>query len=250
MPRIPLVDWFVIAWFVTCWAGYTYFAQRKSSEIPSLVVSMRIYRREWFKHVLGRDNRIADIAALNSLLTGATFFASTSLLILGGLAAMLGTTERVIDLAADLPFARHESGLVWLGKIILLIVVFVNAFFKFTWSIRQYNFCVVLIGAAPQTDRPDEHEDFVEAITTHGEPRGGELQPRSARLLFRACRSYLVLASVAGRGCLGACRLRLVSAGVSFPGTLCIDASEHDQSIGAFAQRGSGETTASPSNRI
>jgi uncharacterized membrane protein len=166
MPKIPLIDWFVLAWFASCWVGYTYFAQRKSGEIPSLVVSMRIYRREWFMHVLGRDNRIADIAALNALLTGATFFASTSLLILGGLAALLGTTDRVIDVAADLPFARHESGLVWLAKIILLIVVFVNAFFKFTWSIRQYNFCVVLIGAAPQTDRPEEHEDFVDAITS------------------------------------------------------------------------------------
>lgn len=134
--------------------------------MPSLVVSMQIYRREWFKHVLGRDNRIADIAALNSLLTGATFFASTSLLILGGLAAMLGTADRVIDAAADLPFARHDSGLVWLAKIILLIAVFVNAFFKFTWSIRQYNFCVVLIGAAPQTERPEDHEDFVDAITS------------------------------------------------------------------------------------
>jgi uncharacterized membrane protein len=166
MLKIPFVDWFVLAWFTLCWVGYTYFAQYKSGSAPSLVVSMRVYRREWFKHVLGRDNRIADIAALNSLLTGATFFASTSLLILGGLCALLGTTERVIDVAADLPFSRKESGLVWLVKIILLITVFVNAFFKFTWSIRQYNFCVVLIGAAPITEKPDEHDDFVSAITS------------------------------------------------------------------------------------
>ena len=166
MPKIPLIDCFVLAWFVSCWVGYTYFAQRKSGEMASLVVAMRIYRREWFKRMLAHENRIADIAALNSLLTGATFFASTSLLILGALGAMLGTTDRVIDVAADLPFTRHESGLVWLVKIILLIAVFVNAFFKFTWSIRQYNFCAVLIGAAPQTDRPDEHEDFVGAITS------------------------------------------------------------------------------------
>jgi uncharacterized membrane protein len=166
MPSIPLIDWFALAWFASCWVGYTYFAQRKSGKIPSLVVAMRIYRHEWFKRMLGQENRIGDIAALNSLLTGATFFASTSLLILGGLGAMLGTTDRVIDVAADIPFARRESALVWLVKIILLIAVFVNAFFKFTWSIRQYNFCAVLIGAAPQTDRPDEHEDFVGAITS------------------------------------------------------------------------------------
>jgi len=166
MIRIPFIDWFVLVWLTLCWAGYTFFAQYKSRSAPSLVVSMRVYRREWFKHVLGRDNRIADIAALNSLLTGSTFFASTSLLILGGLCAMLGTTERVIDVAADLPFARKESALVWLFKIILLIAVFVSAFFKFTWSIRQYNFCIVLTGAAPITDKPDEHDDFVGAMTS------------------------------------------------------------------------------------
>jgi uncharacterized membrane protein len=162
---VPWIDWLVIAWFASCWGGYAYYAQRRSASRPSLVVSLRIYRREWFKHVLAHENRIADIAAVNSLLTGATFFASTSLLILGGLCALLGTTERVIDVAADLPFARRESAFVWLLKIILLIAVFVNAFFKFTWSIRQYNFCLVLIGAAPRTEQTDEHEDFVDALT-------------------------------------------------------------------------------------
>src|SRR5512134_2803896 len=159
MPKIPLIDGLVLAWFISCWVGYAYFAQRRSNEMASLVVAMRIYRHEWFKRMLGHENRIGDVAALNSLLTGATFFASTSLLILGGLAAMLGTNNRVIDVVADLPFARHDSELVWLVKIFLLIAVFVYAFFKFTWSIRQYNFCAVLIGAAPRTDRPDEHED-------------------------------------------------------------------------------------------
>jgi len=163
---IPWVDWLVIAWFIFCWGGYTFFADRQSATKPSLLVSMRIYRREWFKLALGHDNRIGDISALNSLLTGATFFASTSLLILGGLCALFGTTERVIDVAADLPFARRESAVVWMLKIILLIVVFVNAFFKFTWSIRQYQFCIVMMGSAPQTKQPEEHEDFVDALTS------------------------------------------------------------------------------------
>jgi uncharacterized membrane protein len=166
MPAIPWIDWFVLAWFVSCWAGYIYFAQRKSAKTASIVVAMRIYRREWFKRALGNENRIGDIAALNSLLSGSTFFASTSLLILGGLVAMMGTTERVIGVIADLPFVRRDSELVWLIKIILLIAIFVYAFFKFTWSIRQYNFCAVLIGAAPRTDRPEEHEDFVGTITS------------------------------------------------------------------------------------
>ncbi|MBK8120726.1 MAG: DUF599 domain-containing protein [Sulfuritalea sp.] len=166
MPRIPLVDVFVLVWFVVCWAGYALFAWRRSGTQASLVVAMRIYRRHWFKRMLGNDNRIGDIAALNSLLSSSTFFASTSLLILGGLVALLGTTERVIDVVENLPFTRHDSELVWHIKIILMIGVFIYAFFKFTWSIRQFNFCAVLIGAAPKSDGPDDHEDFVDAIVS------------------------------------------------------------------------------------
>jgi uncharacterized membrane protein len=165
MPKIPLIDWVVLAWFCSCWVGYTYFARRKSRRKASLVVAMRIYRREWFKRMLGHEARIAHVAALSSLQSVTTFFASTALLILGGLVALLGTTDRVVDLVADLPFARHDSEFVWLVRIILLIFIFVYAFFVFTWSIRQYNFCAVLIGAAPHTERPEEHQEFLDTIT-------------------------------------------------------------------------------------
>lgn len=166
MFNVPLTDLVVLAWFVFCWAGYAFFANSKSGKTASLLVAMRIYRRDWFTNMLGRENRISDIGALNSLLSGTTFFASTSLLILGGLAAMLGTTSKVIDVFADIPFAHHDSELVWLIKIGALMAVFIYAFFKFTWSIRQYNFCAVLVGAAPLTDKPEEHEDFVSTLTS------------------------------------------------------------------------------------
>jgi uncharacterized membrane protein len=37
----------------------------------------------------------------------------------------------------------------------LLIVVFVYAFFKFTWSLRQFNYVAILIGAAPNDEEPE-----------------------------------------------------------------------------------------------
>jgi len=166
MLKIPLIDLVVLAWFSLCWAGYTFFARRKSKRKPSLVMAMRIYRREWFKNMIGQEVRIAHIAALSSLQAGTTFFASTALVILGGLVALLGTTEQVIHVAADLPFARSDSEFVWLVRIILLILIFVYAFFKFTWSIRQFNFCTVLVGSAPRTDRPEEHGEFLDTITS------------------------------------------------------------------------------------
>lgn len=165
MPKIPWIDLLVLGWFVCCWAGYTWFAKRKARRTASLVGALRVYRREWFRNMLAHENRIGDVAGLNSLLTGATFFASSSMLVLGGLAALLGAPERAIDAVADLPFAHRDSELIWRIKIIALIVVFVYAFFKFSWSIRQFNFCAILIGAAPFSANPDEHEDFVRAMT-------------------------------------------------------------------------------------
>ncbi len=166
MFNVPLTDLAVLVWFFVCWAGYAYFAGYKSGKMASLLAAMQIYRHDWFTRMLGRNNRIGDIEALNSLTSGATFFASTSLLILGGLAAMLGTTSKVIDVVAGIPFADHDSELVWLIKIGALMGIYIYAFFKFTWSIRQYSFCTVLVGAAPVTDKTGEHEDFVFTLTS------------------------------------------------------------------------------------
>ncbi len=38
---------------------------------------------------------------------------------------------------------------------LLLIVLFVYAFFKFTWAFRQYNYCLILVGCAPAPDHLD-----------------------------------------------------------------------------------------------
>ena len=40
-------------------------------------------------------------------------------------------------------------------KLLLLVLIFGHAFFKFTWGIRQYNYCCALIGAAPLAPMPD-----------------------------------------------------------------------------------------------
>lgn len=166
MLNIPIIDLVALLWFFVLWAGYTIFAERRVGTRPSLVVAMRRFRREWFSYMLTRENRIGDIAALNSLFTNATFFASTSILVLGGLVALLGTTQTAMDVVSDLPFTRKESELVWRIKIILLILVFVYAFFKFTWCQRQFNFCSILVGAAPPpTNEPEQHAAYIDMIT-------------------------------------------------------------------------------------
>jgi uncharacterized membrane protein len=97
-----------------------------------------------------RENRIVDSAVTQSLSASPAFFASTSILIIGGLLAAMGATEKASELVHEIPFAVRTSALVFDLKLGLLAAIFVHAFFRFTWSIRQYSFGAIIVGAAPE----------------------------------------------------------------------------------------------------
>jgi len=69
------------------------------------------------------------------------------------LLAVLGTADKASELVRDLPFAARTSALVFDMKLLLLLAIFVYAFFRFTWSMRQYTFGALLVAAAPEAKR-------------------------------------------------------------------------------------------------
>ncbi|WP_372737629.1 DUF599 domain-containing protein [Neptunomonas sp.] len=141
-----------LAWFLICFRGYIFYVKRKSLTTPCLVSVMHMYRQEWMLRVMERENRIADTSAIANLERSVSFFASTTMLILAGLMTVLGSTDKAIDLVADIPFAIMATRQEWELKILLLIVLFIYAFFKFTWSLRQYGFASVMVNGAPLPD--------------------------------------------------------------------------------------------------
>ena len=92
---------------------------------------------------------MVDAAIISSIMRSMSFFASTSILILTGLVAAFGATEQMLALLTELPYAVPGSRAQLHLKLMVLIAIFVYAFFKFTWSIRQYNYTSILIAAAP-----------------------------------------------------------------------------------------------------
>lgn len=99
--------------------------------------------------MLKRDNRIADTSAVGNLERNGAFFASSCLLILAGLITALGYTSEAMEVFATMPFSIVPTRAVWELRLVVLLVVFVYAFFKFTWAMRMYNFVAVMIGSAP-----------------------------------------------------------------------------------------------------
>lgn len=149
MSEIPGTDIASLAWFVAVWIGYTWYADRSSRRSHSLRAVMYVHRHEWMQRMVERDNRIVDANIVGNLLQSVSFFASTTLLIMVGLMTLLGSTDKAILLIRVLPFTAKMTLVQWELKLLVLIVIFVYAFFKFTWALRQFNYCSVLIGAAP-----------------------------------------------------------------------------------------------------
>lgn len=148
---LPLADWLAVAVFFGAWVGYAMFAKRRAQVQPSVLASTNRWRRQWMLQATQRENRIVDAAVIQTLSSSPSFFASTTILIVGGLLAVLGTTDKASELVREIPFAARTTTLIFDLKLALLTGVFVFAFFRFTWSLRQYTFGAILVGAAPES---------------------------------------------------------------------------------------------------
>jgi uncharacterized membrane protein len=147
---LPWADWLALALFFAGWAGYAWWARQRSAVRPSLLALTNRERHRWMLQTSYRDNRVMDGVVVQNLSTSPSFFASTTILIIGGLLAVLSATERASELVREIPFAARTSVIVFDMKVVLLTAIFVYAFFRFTWSLRQYSFGALLVAAAPE----------------------------------------------------------------------------------------------------
>ena len=167
---LPWLDMLALALFATGWAGYVWFTDHRVTAQPTLRRQMDKYIREWIVQMVGRDNRMLDVNIMRNLTRASQFFASTTMLILGALVALMGYAEKAAGVIAELPFTQQVSERVWELKILLLVIIFVFAFFKLSWSIRQFGLASVLVGATRKTPADSEeyapHIDRIAALTS------------------------------------------------------------------------------------
>ena len=152
---LPLADWLALGLFFVAWVGYARFAKQRSRTKASVLGATNRERRRWMLQTTYREVLVIDGVVVQSLSTSPSFFASTTILIIGGLLAMLGASEKATELVRELPFAARTSALVFDLKLVLLTGIFVYAFFRFTWSMRQYSFGALLVAAAPEARQFD-----------------------------------------------------------------------------------------------
>lgn len=142
-------DVIALIFFFLSWTGYTWFSRRKAKTTDCIARSMHQHRINWMYEVISRDVRVGEAALLGNLERNIAFFASSTLLIIAGVLALFAKVEALEDVISSIPFAETPTHLMIQIKLFVLVCIFVVSFFQFTWSMRQYGFLNVMIGAAP-----------------------------------------------------------------------------------------------------
>lgn len=172
------------------WQTFGYIVDYSGLSKISLTAAVSAERLSWMHRMTNRENRIVDGTLLANLMHSVSFFASATVLILGGVAAMAGAVDHTYSTIQGIPFVPAVSKDLFEAKLLLLGLVFIYSFLKFTWSLRQFTYCNILLGSAP---RPDEPEAVKAAFAVRA-ARVNELGARSFNQGLRGY--YFALASL------------------------------------------------------
>lgn len=161
MALFSVLDLLALSFFLCAWAIYGMALSYTERRKRGLNLEMDGYRERWMTQMLGREMRMVDAQIVAALQNGTAFFASTSLIAVGGALTLLRSTPELLEVVAALPFGDKSTAVQWETKTIGLAVIFVYAFFKFAWSYRLYNYLAIMVGATPPAelrDSPDAKE--------------------------------------------------------------------------------------------
>lgn len=181
------VDILAVGFFVLEWSVYAFTLERTKYGQDSLSARMHAYREKWIRRVLDRDARMVDMQIMISLQNGTAFFASTSLLAIGGALALLRATSDALAVLSKLPIDISPTPALWETKCVGLILIFVYTFFKFAWAYRLFNYVAILYGAMPPAAKRDTPEAEAHVLrTTRLFEAAGRHFNRGQRALFFA----------------------------------------------------------------
>ncbi|KZL05887.1 MULTISPECIES: DUF599 family protein [unclassified Pseudovibrio] len=177
MLQIQFSNFIAILVFVSSWGLYSWLAYRSRWSKNTLSHAMDAYRYRWMRAMLKREVRIADTNIASGLQQGTAFFASASLLAIGGTVTLLSAMDEVTALARTLDLPFLDDPIQNEAKTFGLMIILAYAFFKFGWAYRLFNYTTIVMGSIPD----DCHEDNEEAV---------EASLRAARLATLAGRHF------------------------------------------------------------
>jgi uncharacterized membrane protein len=147
------LDLAALAIFLVAWVAYEPLlkALARGRLINTDMTVLRLY---WMKNMARRENRFMDGQLLGHALNSASFFASSNLILIAAAASALFGGEQTFRSASSLALIQTSSRLLFEGQIALVLITLARGLLALIWSIRQMNYCIAAVGAAPDTQDP------------------------------------------------------------------------------------------------
>ncbi len=143
------LDLAAVAFLFGAWVGIGWLIEHSPRWRPSTASLMVQYRREWMVQFITRQPRIFDASIIANLRQGTAFFASASMIAIGGGLALIGNADMLRGVAGDLLPDSTDPVVVWEIKLLVILVFAANAFLKFVWSHRLFGYCSVVMASVP-----------------------------------------------------------------------------------------------------
>jgi uncharacterized membrane protein len=146
---MTLFDWIALFLFFVAWLGYGPILGVIARRSGSLNDDMLVVRDSWMTAMTHREIRLIDSQLMGHSINSASFFASTNLLLIAAVAGILFGGENALRGFAAVG-AEAVPVKILEAKLALVLVCLARGFLDFIWSLRQMNYALALIGAAPE----------------------------------------------------------------------------------------------------
>lgn len=157
-------DYAALGLFLVCWLGYGPLLTVLARRSGTLNDDMIVIRRVWMTAMAHREVRLVDSQLMGHSINTASFFASTNLLLIAAVAGVLFGGDTTLRGFASLGAEAVSARLLEI-KLALVLLCLARGFLDFIWSIRQLNYALALIGAAPEVHVEADRAALGEAAT-------------------------------------------------------------------------------------
>jgi uncharacterized membrane protein len=186
---LPLFDGIALALLIFAYLASGWLIEHPPRALPSVSILMQEYRHDWMRTFVSRQPRIFDATLIDSLRQGTAFFASASMIAIGGGVALIGNAATVQSIADGLPIHGDASGPAFAVRMLPVIGFLANALLKFVWAHRLFGYCSVLMAAVPN--------DPEDPVAFHRAGLAAEINITAAKSFNRGLQSiYYALAAI------------------------------------------------------
>ena len=168
---MSLIDIIALALFTVCWLLYQPAVKHLSREVGAINTDMTVVRRRWMANMSRRENRFLDSQLMGHALNSASHFSSANLILIAAATGALFRSDATYRAVEHM--VATDTGPRWLfeGKLALVVLTLARGLLDFIWAIRQMNYTLAAVGAAPPVTCPPA------VLAAYGEAAADVLNP-------------------------------------------------------------------------